>query len=162
MYNIELMSQILDIIENDPKKHDQSSFESDRHIPHYEGYEDDPDWEGDPYSDGPYPERDQCAEECGTTRCVAGWAIFLNNPGTDTLDDAMRMQLRLDFPDDVAARDRNMFSYSNTATRILGLTKLEAEALFYYASDVDARYILRSIVENGEFPWDDIGRIPGM
>lgn len=62
---------------------------------------------------------------CGTTRCVAGWALHLHNP-TQPIEHTAQ---------DVTG---NPFgSYSAAARQLLGLTREEAEELFLDTMDND-------------------------
>lgn len=88
--------------------------------------------------------------ECGTVRCVAGWAIFLTTganlyarPAPLDLDDGettLSPQVRelageLGVPPSVPA----------VARELLGLTRDEAASLFYSAEDDEARTLVYHI-----------------
>ncbi|KPI09892.1 hypothetical protein OV450_3383 [Actinobacteria bacterium OV450] len=64
------------------------------------------------------------ASWCGTTRCVAGWALHFTNPNQNVFKTAAQM-----CPDD------SDDYVGEAAAKILGLTPLEAKQLFYHAGD---------------------------
>ena len=106
--NTELFAKIRDMIREHPEQHDQSAWES------------------------------QPVDECGTTRCVAGWAVALTTglpvyswqPGEEIrLSDAT---LRLAHEKGVYVEDLGDNGVVPAlAARLLSLTPNEAGSLFY-------------------------------
>ena len=85
--------------------------------------------------------------ECGTARCVAGWAIFLTTganlyvrPDPDVLDDGetiLSPQVH-ELADELGV----LPSVPAVARELLGLTRDEAASLFYSAEDDEARTLV--------------------
>ena len=81
--------------------------------------------------------------ECDTTRCVAGWAVWLQNP-TQPISRTLN-----ELPDS---------SYSLAGMRLLGLTPYETNYLFFETENSEALAMVEHYAENGregwEFPYD--------
>jgi len=75
--------------------------------------------------------------ECGTTRCVAGWAIHFQNPTQDIGETQRQLGYR---------------RYSQAGRDLLGLTKEEAEYLFYNDNE-EAMAMVEHFAENGREDW---------
>lgn len=99
------------------------------------------------------PERhDQVAWEslCGTTRCVAGWAIRLEGVarGGEEADPIYRHARRL--AEDLDTRE----DYEDLGAELLGLGEYEAGRLFIRAGNHTAALAVAHLAEEGaEFPW---------
>lgn len=91
--NVDAMLEVKNAILNHPGQHDQSSFSSN-------------------HTKNPL-------DDCGTTCCVAGWALAVNGM---TLDQ-------------VFTADSLVSSISDKAAELLGLTYAEGQALFYDTLD---------------------------
>ncbi|MFD4474633.1 hypothetical protein ACFWPU_00750 [Streptomyces sp. NPDC058471] len=71
---------------------------------------------------------------CGTTRCVAGWAIFLaTGKSVHT-----------------ACRDADFVTASELGAHLLGLNYLEANDLFYEMDEDQALFMLDELIEKGK------------
>jgi hypothetical protein len=79
---------------------------------------------------------------CGTTRCVAGWAIYL---------DAVNKGERIHSYRDAESTDRGRLAPSQTARKLLGLTFLEAEELFFCSSNEEAVERVRECASGRRF-----------
>lgn len=109
--NRELFAEIRDSIKADPFAHNQSLWEAV-----------------------------EPAAVCGTTRCTAGWAIWLNDPDPLTsLDDKIEA-LGLD-------------SAADAGQDLLGLTEDEREYLFYQ-SNHNAKAMIEHYAEHGREGWE--------
>lgn len=111
MINTELFAKVRDVIKDQPDQHDQSTWES------------------------------VLTESCGTTRCVAGWAIHLTTgekvvhwePGLPFIEASPSVR--------TLAAERNIQADSDDrdgltlipglAASLLGLTKAQADILFF-------------------------------
>lgn len=81
---------------------------------------------------------DQCdwegRDECGTTRCVGGWAIHFTNPGRGVDDAAFALGFTM---------------ISQYARHLLGLDETQAQTLFYYVNNEQAVTIAGEFAEHG-------------
>jgi len=113
--NRKRLYQIADVIETYPERHDQDSWiEND---------------DGEAESSVIYN-----GEEisCGTTQCVAGWALILNNGGLQAVDSSSVSDEYIFAGNSTASA----YSIMHDAASILGLSEDDAHTLFY-ASDID-------------------------
>lgn len=130
MRNIELLTKIRDLIERDPGKLDMGSFSkiSENELGRHLGY-------------GEVIEID-----CGTTQCIAGWAVWLCG-----------YRFRASVGDlDVDSRDCYAFecidsvgrfrSIDASARELLGITWNDAEFLFYEVGNNDAVDVLNDFI----------------
>lgn len=69
---------------------------------------------------------------CGTTRCVAGWAIHLTYPDLPVVQTASRKYPRIS----------TWRAVSELARQLLQLRQDEADYMFFDASDDTARYLV--------------------
>ena len=114
--NTELFRQINEIISARPEKHDQATWES------------------------------QSPRECGTARCVAGWAVYLTT-GEPLLSWQPGEDIRLSDATVELAHDKGVYvehpgdsvTIPRLAAKLLGLTRDEAASLFY-SDDLPARW----------------------
>lgn len=80
--------------------------------------------------------------ECATTRCVAGWAIWAEDPNARNSYVARQA---------IARRfGLSEASYQDTAQALLGLTYAEAYELFFFADDDEAVELLRQYADDSE------------
>lgn len=80
--------------------------------------------------------------ECATTRCVAGWAIWAEDPNARNSYLARQaIARRFGLPE---------ASYQDTAQALLGLTYAEAYELFFFADDDEAVELLRQYADDSE------------
>ena len=119
MINRELFQKIHEIISAHPEQHDQGSWEGTR---------------------GP---------DCGTTRCVAGWAVFLTtgepltrSTNTGIMGNSLATQELL--------RENDWESIPEAGRRLLGLNEDVACSLFYDASNEEARAAVKAFSEGRE------------
>lgn len=108
--NRKMLYQIADVIETYPERHNQESWIENE--------------DGEAESSVIYN-----GEEisCGTTQCVAGWALVLNNKGLQAVDSSS-------FSDEYIFADSNSsnsHSIMLDAASILGLSEKDAHTLFY-------------------------------
>lgn len=87
---------------------------------------------------------------CGTTRCVAGWAVHLTvKADLFTLDDDGYATTSPEVRALAAQQNRGGISKSRSIPRIarelLGLTADEATVLFFYADEEEAREVVGMI-----------------
>lgn len=80
-------------------------------------------------------------KECGTTRCVAGWAVHFAAPEASDLGEAKRQAVA-----DLGI-EHEVHSFSGVAARLLGLNGYEAGELFLDAADDEAVDLLRQYAE---------------
>ena len=86
------------------------------------------DWKNDP---------DERAPGCGTTRCVAGWAVhFASNPGEGAWDARIRLAVELGL---------DGHSWMRVAARLLGLNEYDADVLFLQYGEAEAVEALRKL-----------------
>lgn len=81
---------------------------------------------------------------CGTTRCVAGWAVFLTT-GSDLVDFR-----GIDF---VVPRG---LAYRETGARLLGLNRLDAGKLFFDVNDAEAVHALEFLAKGDPIDWQQV------
>ena len=86
--------------------------------------------------------------ECGTTRCVAGWAVHFNVDGGGPSDEVKELARNhgLDFDDFSTAS-----LFEQLGANLLGLSTREARTVFYLPNDV-ARALVRLAARG-----DDVG-----
>lgn len=88
---------------------------------------------------------EMCSFECGTVRCVAGWAIFLKTGANlyvrPTLVDDGETTLSPQVHE-LAGELGVLPSVPAVARELLGLTRDEAASLFYSAEDEEARALV--------------------
>lgn len=113
--NVEAFKVIRDVAINDPDSFDMSIWEG-----MFETWDDD---------DEP--------THCGTTRCIAGWALY--NAGQPIYNDA-------GYDHQIPAR----------AAKVLGITP--DDQWIFHVSDDEAKMILYHIVEHGEIPTPHNGK----
>ena len=129
--NTELFKKIHEVVSANPQRHDQGT------------------WESVLTQDGT-----SFLPECGTTRCVAGWAVHLTTgqklfhwePGMPSVilsDSTIRLAQEHGIP--IESID-DLGVVPNVASKMLGLTDIEAENLFYNAGDDRAREIVAAAV----------------
>ena len=114
MPNTELFAKIRDMIREHPEQHDQSAWES------------------------------QPVDECGTTRCVAGWAVYLeagaplltSDSGVYLTPEVEALGLRLGLVRGGFEDDLDMIPV--IAQRLLGLDDRQAHQLFYRMNNQQA------------------------
>lgn len=102
------------------------------------------------------PEKhDQSAWEnghgCDTTRCVAGWAVYLEG-----LKRGMNSDARLYEIAEVVYGDESYGpDYAKLGAELLGLNEDEASKLFLYVCDSQAEQIVDHLaVDGATFPWN--------
>jgi uncharacterized low-complexity protein len=84
---------------------------------------------------------DEAVGGCGTTRCIAGWAIhFAAKPGEGRSDRMTRRRIA----QEAGLED---WSYTHVGAHLLGLSKERAEWLFIGASENEAVDALRSMID---------------
>lgn len=76
-------------------------------------------------------DQDEFESSCGTTRCVAGWALHFYNPNQDIRQTAFEIN------------DSVHGGPGNAARKILGLSEHQAGRLFYEVSDKEAVEIVK-------------------
>lgn len=106
--NTEMFQKVYDQITQHPETHYQGTWENG-----YGGYDDD---------------------ECGTTRCVAGWAVAFAK-GWENESILGRCGLGVMLPD---GSGRHMSPVGAVAADILGLDLTEAYELFYDTNNAEA------------------------
>jgi hypothetical protein len=75
--------------------------------------------------------------ECGTTRCIAGWAVhFASNPGEGAWETRVRLADELDLAGP---------SWMRVGARLLGLDEHDADALFLQYGEAEAVEALRKL-----------------
>lgn len=82
---------------------------------------------------------------CGTTRCVAGWAVFLKAQElglTSNKNDRLGVAIR-ERVAEAMGLPRHDSEWVDLGTEILGLDEDQAEDLFHNYSDADARQMVR-------------------
>ena len=129
MKNIEMMKRIKAVWDNTPEQFDMSTWESSAESfaeEIEEGYLD-PDTTMEFFN----PETNDYdievrADECGTTRCMAGWAIYFNaiDKGLDPNQDLELLLYKI-YPG---------LSFKQAGAEILGLTDDEAEVFLESSS----------------------------
>lgn len=82
--------------------------------------------------------------ECGTTRCVAGWALILAYPQATSAGQALYF-----YSEDHYVAGGGSASFEEAAGRLLGLTPFEASDLFFGISNEEAVEKLRDLVHGG-------------
>jgi hypothetical protein len=86
------------------------------------------DWKNNP---------DEIAPGCGTTRCIAGWAVhFASNPGEGAWETRVRLADELDLAGP---------SWMRVGARLLGLDEHDADALFLQYGEAEAVEALRKL-----------------
>ena len=74
---------------------------------------------------------------CGTTRCVAGWAVhFASNPGEGAWDARIRLAVELGL---------DGHSWMRVGARLLGLNEYDADVLFLQYGEAEAVEALRKL-----------------
>jgi len=74
---------------------------------------------------------------CGTTRCIAGWAVhFASQKGEDAWEARVRIAAELDL---------GGYSWMRVAGRLLGLSASDAEVLFLEHNEAEAVEALRKL-----------------
>lgn len=77
-------------------------------------------------------------EECGTTRCIAGWAVhFASCPQEDVFHAMSRVAQELGL-------ER---TFEAVAGRLLGLDQFDASRLFFEADEEEAVHFLRARIQ---------------
>jgi hypothetical protein len=80
---------------------------------------------------------DEIVPGCGTTRCIAGWAVhFASQKGEDAYDARVRIAGELDL---------GGYSWMRVAGRLLGLSESDAEVLFLEHDEAEAVEALRKL-----------------
>lgn len=80
---------------------------------------------------------DEILPGCGTTRCIAGWAVhFASQEGEDTYDARVRIADELDLVG---------HSWMRVGGRLLGLSDFDAEVLFLQYGEAEAVEALRKL-----------------
>jgi len=108
--NIELMRRVRDQITAFPEKWDQHSWASE---------------ETDDFS------------ECGTTACIAGWAVALHTGESNLVKAAAKL-------------GHSAWDTDLAAAKALGLDAGEARGLFYTYSHERALDVLETLIKDGE------------
>jgi len=96
----------------------------------------------------------ESVNECGTTRCIAGWAVHLTTgtPVYDRHGDPTRESAQLASSLGVS----DPWHISAVAQRLLDITPEQAGKLFF-ATDEDARQIVHAVATGGEPDWGQAG-----
>lgn len=133
MANLPLLKQVRDLIEIEPHKLEMGDWESyrDEGEHYYNPAEDD-------YVD-PQP------NECGTTRCIAGWAIYLEGVKRG-LDPTF---LIATMKDELYRSEHGWLDHRDAGILALGITEEEADTLFYTGND-NALRCLNGLIERYE------------
>lgn len=133
MANLPLLRQIRDLIEVQPHTLEMGEWES---------YRD----EGEHYYN---PAKNDYIKaefnECGTTRCIAGWGIYLEGVkrGLDPQLSTSSMKREL------YQRGHGYLDYRDAGIVALGITEEEADILFYTGND-NALRCLNGVIERYE------------
>lgn len=93
--------------------------------------------------------------DCGTTMCFAGTAVHLSSEYTLTWRDGSHIGKGWEFVRG-ALKGGLVFSISDTAAEILGLTDEERCALFYTADNLDDLEVMVKNIANGDLVCDGI------
>jgi hypothetical protein len=109
--NRKMLYQIADVIETYPERHNQEAWIENE----YGEAESSVIYNGEEIS-------------CGTTQCVAGWALILNNKGLQAVDYSSSLSDEYIFAD---SNSSNSHSIMLDAASILGLSEKDAHTLFY-------------------------------
>lgn len=126
--NTELFRKIYDQIKENPGSLEMTIWESDRIDPREEFYNPvKQDWE---------------PRNCGTTRCVAGWAAHFTAPGTNFFDTMERLAEEWGI-----TGDGDVSVEVQVGSKLLGLDIDAAKALFLGASDGEAFAVVRAFAE---------------
>lgn len=119
----ELAKKILEQVDSHPETLYMGTWESEKNGELY-------DWKTDKYVEG-----------CGTTRCVAGWAVHFNaRRGEDIFSARNRLQVEL---------GTRGCSFMDVAGRLLGLNEREAGHVFLEADEGEAVDVLRRLAQSG-------------
>lgn len=138
MANIEMFKRIRDQIKRDPKSFDMSSWEFDLTS---EISEEGGDFAIEYYDPETNDYQPTMASECGTTRCVAGWAVYFAAEDLGIDVNRPLEAVRLDYAQKVGLRGD--WSYSN-----LGLFALDIDdSSLFYEDDVAAYRIVDEFAE---------------
>lgn len=126
--NIELLTQIRNLVVSEPEKLDMSS------------------WSEISAEDlGRFLDKDERVKvDCGTTQCVAGWALQLN--GYKFLIDGSRSEDGAYYATECVARNGRVCDIEDRAREMLGLTHDEAGLLFLNTSDEDVVDVLNDFI----------------
>jgi hypothetical protein len=108
--NQDLFGRIEKIIESQPEQFNMASYESDQR---YDG------------------------SSCGTTRCIAGWGIALAHQDRFGASDQDLDEMANEI--DSKPHPNNHRSYEALGAEVLGLTRMEAQALFCRTGDDEAK-----------------------
>lgn len=127
-FNQELFQKIHDQITQHPGTHDQDSWES----------------------------------YCGTTRCVAGWAVHFSNGERDLwvrsmfgrLTPSTKELFQRVLADQHVRQEPGSEAVERTARTLLGLNAWQARGLFYGASRVEARELVKLAAEGRDEEFD--------
>lgn len=95
---------------------------------------------------------------CGTTRCVAGWAVFLKAQElglTSNKNDHLGLATR-ERVAEAMGLSRDAAEWDDLGAHILGLDEDQAQDLFHNYSDADARRMVGqyAVGRNPEPSWD--------
>lgn len=91
-------------------------------------------------------------DSCGTTACVAGYAIlFSNDPrfSYEKVGDRRNEQVTI-------RPKSNDFFYDDAGMELLGLTGMDASILFYETNNEQARKALEYLARGEKIDWFDI------
>lgn len=120
MINRELFKRIHEVITTHPEHHDQGTYEED--VDGQLGYlqPSDPDYASDRKC---VTTRIDGAPVCGTTRCTAGWALYLHNPEQDITKTAQEVL-------ESRGLERGYSDLFEGARALLGLSPEQADEMF--------------------------------
>lgn len=141
--NIELLTKIRDLVKLAPQKLDMDY------------------WSAIPFDVVELDDGSQARVSCGTTQCIAGWAVqlqgyqFLVGPGNS--DDGVY------YPESCLAEDGRVVDIFDAARQLLGLTECEADLLFINVENSEAIDALNLFIagksldeiRDGLFPAED-------
>lgn len=113
---------VLEMIQSNPQRHDQTEWIR------RDGDEDD--------------------SGCGTTYCVAGWALHVHGFNDDWIDWARSVLAPMP--------DVHIPRVSDTAQKLLGLSSRDAKILFYRTTNAEALLALEWLAAGKQLKWQEI------
>lgn len=134
--NVQLLTQVRDLIKTEPEKLDMASWGLVKEI---EGLE----------------HGDTVKVDCGTTACIAGWAVQL--AGDKFLVRGFNTSAGGGyFVSDSVAKNGRVCNIEDRAQKLLGLTEDEANELFINTPNGDAVDVLDQLIAGEDIAFSDV------